>query len=210
MFVLLLSFPGKWLYLQRKFKNDDFMKKNSTLLMVLLAALMSFSFTSCEEDEAIARTLAGAWEGDTAYGRMYDGYYYDSYRTQVYFDKDPYRYSSGRGVWVDYFKSHPWSSRYDYIANHITWDVTWQVITIHFIEDDYTIEIWDYSLTDNYFTGEIRQDGEKMRFRLYHIDSPYWDSGWHWGWDDGYYWGNEAQFDAEEVKKPVPVIVPAQ
>ena len=28
MFVLLLSFPGKWLYLQRKFKNDDFMKKN--------------------------------------------------------------------------------------------------------------------------------------------------------------------------------------
>lgn len=200
MFVLLLSFPGKWLYLQRKFKNDDFMKKNSTLLMVLLAALMSFSFTSCEEDEAIARTLEGTWEGRiNAYTRTYNGSSYSPSRVTVTFNKHDNYWSTGGGYWMETYDRDYWG-RGSYFRSHITWNVTGGDINIRFIDDgDRFIKINDYRLNEDRFVGYFPDGRDDVEFTLYHVSSPNWGAYSTWGWD-GYYYGNEAQLDTEETK----------
>lgn len=40
------------------------MKKFTTLLTMAFIALMSISFTSCDDDSDIAYTLDGTWEGN--------------------------------------------------------------------------------------------------------------------------------------------------
>lgn len=71
---------------------------------------------------------------------------------------------------------------HDYIASHIQWRVNNQVIYIHFIEDNYDVEIHDYRLSDNFFTGTIYMGGQTVDFRLRHVDSPNWDD-YYYGYD---------------------------
>ena len=97
---------------------------------------------------------------------------------------------------MDYFNTHPWGD-WDYVANHINWDVTFECITIHFIEDNYTVEIWDYRLNDGYFEGQIRDHGRRINFRFSHTSSPNWGSGWHWGYGS---YAPEGQFDEAETR----------
>lgn len=159
------------------------MKRLHTLLTMVAIAALSFTFTSCDDDEYIADTLWGTWEGDIHVTSYWDRHYYDASYSYIYFNRDPYTYSSGTGYWVDYYSDAPW----DYIANHITWTVKYGDIKVYFEEDDYSVTIYDYSLTDRYFDGYIyTYDNKKVSFHLTKTSTPNWGS-YHYGWD---YWGN--------------------
>ena len=137
------------------------MKKNFTLLALIMMAL-SMTFVSCtDDDEYEAYTLEGAWEGDM--GVMINGYV-ANYST-IYFDKNPYQYASGEGYQVDYFgSSSPWRHGNEYyVANHIRWQVYNRVIQLYYVEEDIYAEIRDYSLSSGYFTGYIDfEDGSTI------------------------------------------------
>ena len=54
------------------------MKKISTLITAMLAVLLSFTFTSCDEDSDIAYTLEGTWKGNMYVSSTYNGRTYDT------------------------------------------------------------------------------------------------------------------------------------
>lgn len=63
------------------------MKKFTTLLTMAFIALMSISFTSCDDDSDIAYTLDGTWKGNMSveYGN------YDAVYSVIHFDLFWYR-----------------------------------------------------------------------------------------------------------------------
>ena len=171
------------------------MRKYSTLLMTVFAVMMMFSFTSCEEDEAIARTLEGTWEGQvTAYTHTYNGRAYSPSLITVTFYKDNNYWSMGDGYWMETY------DRGGYFRSRITWNVTGGDINITFIDDGYhKIKIRDYRLNDDRFVGYFPEGNSDVEFTLYHVASPNWGSYSSWGWYYGYY-GNEGQFDPGEAE----------
>lgn len=162
------------------------MKRFTHFCTFMLLALMSFTFVSCDEDDEIAYTLEGTWRGNMYAYVNYDGYEYYSTYSELCFLRDPYTYSSGDGYWVDYYSRAPW----DYVANHIRWTVNNGVIRVRFIEKGSSVEIYDYRLSDNYFTGTIFDKGNYVDFSLKHVSSPNWND-FEWGWD--YWYGAKQQ-----------------
>ena len=158
------------------------MKKMFTMLMM---AMMAIVFTSCE-DEYIADTLEGTWEGNMYIGSEWGGHYYEAASTEITFLIDPFRFTKGSGYWVDYYRDAPWGS---YVANHINWSVSNGVIYVYFVEDGDRIEIRDYRLNRNRFVGTIYEGGQFVDFDLYNVRRPYdyWDD-YRWGYD---YWYND-------------------
>lgn len=180
------------------------MKRIHTLLTMVAIAMLSFTFTSCDEDEYIADTLWGTWKGNMYVTSYWNNRYYDANYSEISFDKDPDRYSSGTGYWVDYYSNAPW----DYLANHIRWTVRNSSIWVYFIEDDYEVEIFDYELSYNYFDGYIYTSNNKeVEFHLTKTSSPNWNR-YHYGWDywNGYY-AKESSFEptrasSADIEKP--------
>lgn len=156
------------------------MKKFTSFLTMAMIALLSLSFTSCDEDADIAYTLNGSWRGD-----MYVQYDNNqSIYSEITFNSG---YDSGTGYWIDYYDRGYWGGR-DYVANHIRWQVRNGNIDIYFMEEDTYVTIYDYSLTDYYFSGYIEaENGNRARFRLTKTSGYHdWDD-YYWGWDDGYW-----------------------
>lgn len=156
------------------------------LWLVAVALLMSMALSGCD-DLRISNSLEGTWEGNTYMAASYRGRWYNSTYSYVFFEQDPYRYTSGRGRWIDYYSNAPW----DYIANHITWRVDNGVIRIYFIEDNYSITLTNYRLSNRHFYGTFLFDGnQRFNFDLVHTSSPNWNS-YNYGydyWQDGYYY----------------------
>ena len=75
------------------------MKKLKTLLTLAMVALMSLSFTSCDEDANTAYYLDGTWRGNMYVNSSYDGVTYTSTYSVITFNAG---YDSGNGYWVDY------------------------------------------------------------------------------------------------------------
>ena len=157
------------------------MKKLYTMMMLAMMGLMTVSLTSCE-DEEIARTLEGTWQGNMYISCRYGGREYDATYTEITFLKDPNRYSSGSGYWVDYYSGAPW----DYVANHINWSVDYGTIHIHFIEEGSRISIRDDRLNRDRFWGYISDGNNDVDFELYCVDRPNYNS-YRWGFSDWYY-----------------------
>lgn len=147
------------------------MKKFTSILAMAFMALMAMTFTSCDEDVEIAYTLEGTWSGNMYVSMEYDGRVYDATYSEICFSRDPYRYSSGTGYWVDHYNNGPWGS---YIANHIDWQVNNGVIDVYLIEEGTRVQIYDYHLSDNYFVGTIYYGDQRVNFRLRHTSSPNW------------------------------------
>jgi hypothetical protein len=169
------------------------MKKWIYNIAWVMMAFVSFTLTSCDDDADIARTLEGTWEGNMYASTYYNDRYYDASYSQVCFLRDPYTYSSGTGYWVDYYDNNYWGN-YNSVASHIEFTVNNRVITIYFVEDRSSVSIYDYSLSDSYFSGYIELwSGERRHFKLRHISSPNWGSYDRWGYSyyDGYYYSNE-------------------
>jgi hypothetical protein len=176
------------------------MKKIYTLLMMAMAAMATSTLTSCDEDVRIASTLEGTWAGTMYVYTSYQGTNYYATSTEITFDIDPFRFTSGSGYWVDYYSGAPW----DYVANHIDWRVTNRDIEVYFREDRTTMVICDYRLDNNVFTGYINDNGTDVEFRLHHIDSPNWNRYNRWGYDGWSRQTRGAEADsATTVMKPV-------
>lgn len=178
------------------------MKKIYTLFVL---ALMTVAFSSCE-DEQIARTLEGTWQGDMFISSNYNGRVYDATSTEITFLKDPATYSSGSGYWVDYYSNAPW----DYVANHIDWTVDRRTIYIRFIEEGTRMEIRDYRLSSNSFYGTIYENGHTVDFDLVYVSRPAsYYSSYRWGYDAwGYYARTRSNTDIQPAEKPYRFVNP--
>lgn len=167
------------------------MKKLLLTGFYAIMTAMMLTLTSCE-DEYVASTLEGTWEGNMYVEYEWYGQYYKTSRSEVCFNLDPFRFKRGDGYWVDYFPGRtPWSTTY--YANHIRWTVENGIINIYFIEDDCLLSIRNYRINDSYFAGEVYgSDGSWREFRLRHTSSPNWND-YTWGYDyydysyNGYY-----------------------
>ena len=180
------------------------MKKFTSIFATMILAVLSLTFVSCDDDSYIADSLWGVWEGDMYVTSEWNGHTYYSSYSVLAFDKDPYEYSSGTGYWIDYYS--------DYYASHITWRVNNRNIEIYSREDDTYFTIYDYSLSDNWFSGTIlSEDGDPMQFRLRKTSSPNWGD-YDWGWDSWYGYPNYAPsktraLDNDTLNKPVRKIM---
>ena len=174
------------------------MKKLMNILTMTMLAFVMVSFTSCDDDDYIARTLEGTWKGDMYVSTYWNDRYYDASYTEICFLRDPYTWASGDGYWVGYYDYGYWGGN-DYIANYIYWTVNNGNIRVWFkdrygrIYDDDYVDIYDYRLNDDYFCGSIYDDyGQRRDFSLYHVASPNWNS-YRYGYYyyDDYYYSNE-------------------
>ena len=141
-------------------------------------------------------TLEGTWEGKMFLSSTWGNFTYTISYTQLYFNRDPYYYASGTGYWVDYYSDAPW----DYVANHIEWQVRGGRIEVYLVEDNYTYFIEDYRLNDNVFRGRIYDNDTYLDFSMRHTSSPNWNSFDYYYYDDFYdYWySNTVGFDGNE------------
>lgn len=173
------------------------MKKFITLLTMAFIALMSISFTSCDDDSDIAYTLDGTWKGNmlVEYGGV------DAVYSVIHFDQTDGIYS-GTGYWIDYYQEDYWHGN-NYIANRIRWTVCNKSIYIDFLDEnsDGAI-ISDYALSDRKFSGyvEVLGNGNRAYFELYRDSYSYnwrdYDWGYDWDYDDG--WGYSKQHSGLE------------
>ena len=130
------------------------MKKFTTLLTMAFIALMSISFTSCDDDSDIAYTLDGTWNGNMSveYGN------YDAVYSVIHFDQTDGIYS-GTGYWIDYYQGDYWHGN-NYIANRIRWTVRNKSIYIDFLDENSNgAIISDYALSDRKFSGYVEVPG---------------------------------------------------
>ncbi len=157
------------------------MKKFYSIITILFLGFSALTLTSCDEDDMIGYSLEGTWEGKMYSSCTIDGETFSVSKTQIEFLTDPFTNRSGYGYWVDYYSRAPW----DRWASRISWEVRNGVICIYFREDGGYIEIHDYRLNDNHFTGWFYDsDNVVCDFRLYHTSSPNWND-YEWG-----YWGS--------------------
>lgn len=159
------------------------MKKLHTILGILLLAMTTFTLAGCNtEDDDIAYTLDGVWEGNM-YMQSTDryGHVYKANESLLQFDQDPFRYAQGTGRWIDYYSDAPW----DYFASYIDWRVINREIQIYSRNEGRTYYIYDYRLNGRRFSGYI-DDGQNqpVYFELVKTASRNWDD-YDWG---GYYY----------------------
>lgn len=146
-------------------------------MTVLLMAAMTFTFTSCDdEDEEIAYSLEGVWKGSIVSG-YYNRYgdYRESYTdTQIEFYNDPYSYASGSGREVDYNRNG-WTDvvYFDYAVRNGN-------IYLDY-EDGSRVAIYKWGMYYDTFEGEFHdyRTGEYLAsFKLYYVSG-----GWRYGYD---------------------------
>ncbi len=169
-------------------KTIDDMRKFTSLLTMMLVALMSLGLTSCDEDSDIAYTLdGGTWKGNMYV--QYGGY--DATYSVIHFNQNDGLYS-GTGYWIDYFDGNYWN-RHNYIANHITWTVRNRNIYISLEDEGSDVVICDYALSDSRFSGYVEaSNGNRAYFELYRDSYGYnWrDYDWGYGYNS---WGYSKQ-----------------
>ena len=156
------------------------MKKFTTLLTMAFIALMSISFTSCDEDSDIAYTLDGTWRGNmyVQYGNV------DATYSVIRFDQNDGIYS-GTGYWIDYYQEDYWHGN-NYIANRIIWTVRNRNIYITLLDENSDVVIYDYALGDRKFSGYVEADnGNRAYFELSR-DSYNWRDDYDWGYSKQY------------------------
>lgn len=177
------------------------MKNLKTLLTMAIVALMSLSFTSCDEDADIGDTLYGTWKGYMDIGLTYGDHYYASTTSEITFIPSNSYSDHGTGYWIDRYSNAPWN----YVANHIEWAVSNGVINIHFIEENSYATIYNYSLDDDYFYGTVECGNSSADFRLVKTASP---NEWNYDWYDpddwydswGYGWAKPHQGTFDDTR----------
>ena len=133
----------------------------------------------CTDDQEIGMTLEGTWRGAMSVYTEYGDRQYEAVYSEVLFVGDPFRTTKGTGYWVDHYSNSGW--RRNYIANHIRWSVEDQIIRVHFQEEDADLEIRDFRLNNETFTGVVcylDDNGRVVKqapFAMTHIDTPNWN-----------------------------------
>lgn len=160
------------------------MKTNKfhSMVATLMVVLSTLTFTSCTEDQMIGMTLQGTWVGNMYTVNTWNGNTYKATESEITFTTDPFLNTKGYGYWVDYYSGYSW----DYVANHIRWEVRNSDLYIYFMNDGGSVILSDYRVNNNYFEGYIYDDyNQPLYFSLRKVYSTYYDS-----WDDyNYGWG---------------------
>lgn len=114
----------------------------------IIVAMMAVTLNSCEDDE-IAQTLDGIWEGEVAteYFNYRWGVQAQYQDVDIEFYTDPYRYAKGTGVEYDYYG-------YQYTVCQFVFEVSNGIIYLDY-EDGSHVAIRDYRLNDNHFSGNF-------------------------------------------------------
>lgn len=119
----------------------------TTLLLIIFAGL---SLQSCEDDD-IAQTLDGIWEGEVA--QTYFSYRWGEQTNYQYVDiefyTDPYKYAKGTGIEYDYY-----GNSYHYSECPFYFEVRNGIIYLDY-DDGTSVAIRNYRLNHNRFTGEF-------------------------------------------------------
>ena len=157
------------------------MKRITSMLTMVMIAMLSFAFVSCEmDDDDIAYNLEGIWEGEIR-GEYFDRYghgtTYNGARIEFY--QNPYEYASGSGREIDF-------DAYGYYTDVVNFRYTVENGTIYLSYSDGTdVAITHFTLWSDEFRGEFR-DYETGRylatFRFYRVNS--WRNDWRY---DHYY-----------------------
>lgn len=156
------------------------MKTIKNTIACLLLAVVTLPFVSCEPDPDSDRgyMLSGKWFGDV-------GMYVDGRRARgsvLEFIPDG-SYTSGYGFETDYYGRYGTLT----VEHEFDWYVADGVIVMLFDNPDLDCQIWDYSLSDSYFTGYMDGAYSETRFRLQSY-GKYWYTNGYYGYDYGYEW----------------------
>lgn len=138
------------------------------ILTILFVAVTAMTFVSCDDDK-IARSLDGIWEGNVA--QAYFNYHVSSNYQYVNFQfyADPTQYARGTGVERDYSGST--SGYYTYTDEYeFTFEVKNGRIYLYY-EDGADVVIRNYELHDDHFSGEFldTQGNFLATFDLYRV-----------------------------------------
>lgn len=126
-------------------------QKLSRLASFLVLILLTTMLHSCQEDEAIAYTLDGIWEGEVA--SDYFNYRWGTVTTEyqdvdMQFYVDEYARNSGVGVEYDY------QSNGYYVRCTFSYEVRNGIIYLSYSDGSY-VAIRNYHLTGSTFSGEF-------------------------------------------------------
>jgi hypothetical protein len=167
------------------------MKRLTTLLTMVLAAIVTLTFTSCEQDDdfAISSNLEGIWQGSL--GQYYDSFYGSDYgylETEFRFANYSDNSTSGEGVQIDY-DPDAWSQYKEY---PFRWNVAYGNIYLHY-EDGTEMVLRDYSMSGSRLRGTLElQSGEfAMDLDLVHTD--------YWPWGSSYAKSTRAAKDSVTI-----------
>lgn len=164
------------------------------LLFYYVAAVMTLTVTSCEDDE-IARTLDGIWEGEVATEYFtYRNYTADYQYVDIHFYTDPSHYASGTGVEYDYQSNHY------YTKCEFTFSVKSGRIYLNY-EDGTRVVIRNYTLKDNRFSGDFidYDTGEYLAtFNFYKVSDWRYD---RYSYDREYYYAPNGSLEYRDLKK---------
>lgn len=156
------------------------MKAIKNIMTGLVLMISAMSLVSCEPDFDSDRgyMLSGKWFGDV--GMYIDG---RPARGSVLEFIPTGNYTSGYGTEIDYYGRYGVQTVY----HDFEWYVADGVIVLLFDNPDLDCKIWDYSLSDSYFTGYMDGAYSETRFRLQSY-GKYWNINGYGGYDYGYSW----------------------
>ena len=173
-------------YVQKELVND-FKKLNKRRLFDIepfnykvLTSKKPFWYVDEEEEEQEVYDATGTWKGNMHISTDYNNNSYHSTFTEFTFNENPMSLTSGTGYWVDYYSDAPW----DYICNHIIWNIQNNVMYINFTEDNTVLIISNFSLQFDRFVGIVSDNEHQINFELYHTSTPNFDRYNYWSYND--------------------------
>lgn len=151
----------------------------------ILAMIAVFTTSSCvfiedNDDEAVAITLNGIWGGymyESYYDRYEDYFNGTEYYTMFRFDRRGYYDGTGTERDEDYYgniveRDFEW--RVDFNTIYIYYSDVYYYNGHPFRDYDYNAVIYNASLNDYYFSGEIVDNSNNRRhFRLEYYSDPW-------------------------------------
>lgn len=157
---------------------------------MLLVAALSFSacdiyiddeydpyYPSGRGDRGRANVIAGEWQGD--FGMFYTAVnpytnratQFDATNTYILFQSDYYNARSGSGKQIDFYNYGPLRQRY----HRFVWEVRSGVLYLNYPgEPALNVAIYDYSLSNNYFSGYAGDS--RFRFNLRKLNYGLWSN----------------------------------
>lgn len=142
------------------------MKKFFIAAIALIAT--AGTFTSCDPDDDQGMALSGCWDGDfgMSYDYEYRGRVYteDADYTDIQFYPSEGYYDRGYGYQVDFYEYGPW----DEVYHSFTWRIQNGVVYLDYCsEHQLSTDIYDYEMTNNYFTGYFGDSHTRFSLRKY-------------------------------------------
>lgn len=169
------------------------MKEKMRMFIGLIAMAMTMmTMTSCE-DEMISSELQGIWRGEVAEEYFNGRYGHDMMYTEIelQFFEDPFSFTKGSGIEVDYYGRRYTECRFRY-------EVKNRVIYLDY-NDGTHVMIYNWRMRNGHFIGDFHdyRTGDFLAsFNLYKVADYSYEDSYYYDPYDPWYYGN--------AKKPTP------